>query len=83
MENNLKRTITSLNKTKHYIFHFNRIFTVDGVRYHMSTRDFPALSVYFTMIEKNGGWYFSDITKLPTWIIELKRKLEQAIWENV
>ena len=41
-------------------FHFNRIFTVSGVRYHVSVKSISNKSHHFMMQEKNGSWMFSD-----------------------
>jgi hypothetical protein len=64
-------------------FHFNRIYAVDGIHYHISVRSIFNITNYIMMQKKNEGWYFSDITVLPQWIIELERKLEAAIEESL
>ena len=59
-------------------FYFNRIYTVDGTKYHVSVVN-GALSHYFIMQDGGERWDFSDITILPQWLIELRTKLETAI----
>jgi len=61
-------------------FYFNRIYTVNGIKYHVSARS-GRLSHYFMMEDGNEQWHFTDITVLPQWIISLERKLEEAINE--
>jgi hypothetical protein len=63
-------------------FHFNRIYAVSGVRYHVSVTE-GKLSHYFMMQEGNEQWVFSDITVLPEWIIALERQLETAINDHL
>ena len=64
-------------------FHFNRIYTVDGIRYHLSVKTALRVSHYFMMQEKEGGWYFSNSKILPIWLIEMERMLEKAILERI
>jgi hypothetical protein len=59
-------------------FYFNRIYTVNGAKYHVSARDSTAAH-YFMMAGGNEQWHFSDSTELPEWIIELEKELEKAI----
>ena len=66
-----------------YVFHFNRIYTVNGIRYHISVRTQGYIFHFFMMEEINGGWYFTDIALLPQWLIEMERKFETAIQENI
>ena len=82
MQNNFQKAIASLDK-RTYVFHFNRIYTVNGIRYHVSAKTQGQISHYFMMEEKNGGWYFTDIALLPQWLVEMERKFEAAIQENI
>jgi hypothetical protein len=82
MQTNFKKAISSAdNKT--YIFHFNRIYTVNGVAYHISVRSAANLSHNFMMQEKNGGWCLGDLSGLPQWLIEMEKKFEAAIIESL
>ena len=82
MQANFQKALTSLDK-KTYVFHFNRIYTVNGVCYHISVRTQGHISHYFMMEEDNGGWYFSDMALLPQWLIEMERQLEAAIIKDI
>ena len=82
MKANFQKALTSLDKMT-YVFHFNRIYAVNGIRYHISVKTQGHISYYFMMEEDNGGWYFSDMALLPQWIIEMERKFEAAIIENI
>jgi hypothetical protein len=59
-------------------FYFNRIYTVNGVKYHVSVRD-NKTSYYFMMEGSDEQWNFLDDTPLPHWIIELEKELKNAI----
>lgn len=63
-------------------FYFNRIYTVNGTKYHVTVRDGKSTH-YFMMGDGNGQWHFSDITFLPDWVMVLERKLEEAIIEHL
>ena len=82
MQNNFQKAIISLEK-KNYVFHFNRIYTVDEIRYHVSVRTQGNISYYFMMEEDNGGWYFSDIALLPEWLIDMEKAVENVIKEHI
>jgi hypothetical protein len=74
-----KRVITTIGLRT---FYFNRIYTVNGAKYHVSVQD--GASYYFMMIERNGSWLI-DGTKerLPYWIMEAEKELENAIHEHL
>jgi len=63
-------------------FYFNRIYTVNGVKYHVSVRN-GRFTHYFMMEDGNEQWHFTDITALPDWIIILERKLENVIHQHL
>jgi hypothetical protein len=63
-------------------FYFNRIYTVNGPKYHVSVRD-GKLSHYFMMGDGNNEWHFSDPTVLPQWIRVLQKNLEEAINQHL
>ncbi|MGZ5190866.1 MAG: hypothetical protein ACXWCZ_07570 [Flavisolibacter sp.] len=64
-------------------FHFNRIFTVSGLRYHVSVKSISNKSHYFMMQEKNGNWMFSDDSAIPQWILQVENELQKAIKEHL
>ena len=82
MQTNFQKALTSLDK-KTYVFHFNRIYAVDGICYHISVRTQENFSHYFMMEGSNGGWYISNKSLLPKWLIEMERKFEAAIIEDI
>ena len=82
MQNNFQKAITSLEK-KNYVFHFNRIYTVDGIRYHVSVRTQGNISYYFMMEEDTGGWNFSDMALLPEWLIDMEQQFENVVKEHI
>jgi hypothetical protein len=82
MPNNFKKSIVTEGQDA-LKFHFNHIYTVDGIRYHVSVNTSLNISHYFIMQEKEGGWYFSNSKVLPIWLIEMERMLEKAILENL
>lgn len=63
-------------------FHFNRIFTVNGTKYHLSVTE-HATSYYFLMEERNGSWLIAETIELPLWIRQADKELEKAIWEHL
>jgi hypothetical protein len=79
---NFKKAITSLDNQNH-IFHFNRIYSVDGLMYHVSVKNLNNYSHNFLMVQKDGHWFFKDIKVTPQWIIELEPQLEAAIQGNL
>jgi hypothetical protein len=62
-------------------FYFNRIFTVNGTKYHVSVRG-GGITYYFMMEEEDGKWKVSTIPMPSNWIIDLETELEKAILEH-
>ena len=75
-----KRILSGANAPE---FHFNRIFTVSGPRYHVSVKSILNTHHYFMMMEKNGNWSFSDESCVPQWILQLENELQKAITEHL
>ena len=63
-------------------FLFNRIYTADDIRYHVSVMDRNG-NYYFTMEQSNGAWRIVNAPKVPDWIMGVEKKLENAIIENM
>ena len=64
-------------------FHFHRIYTIAGVRYHVSCVD-KSYNVYmFSMVELLGQWQFTLNSQFPKWIESLESAFQSAIAENV
>ena len=82
MQASFTKSVTSLEK-KTYVFHFNRIYTVSGLRYHISFRTHGHISHYVMMEEDTNGWYFSDIALLPHWLLDMEKILGNVIQKNI
>ena len=63
-------------------FYFNRIYTAEGVRYHISCMDTRRKTYAFNMVEMLGHWIVSHNSKCPNWIKNIEKELEQAIRES-
>jgi len=63
-------------------FYFNRIYTVEGIRYHVSCFDKSSKVYMFNMAEIAGQWLLSHQSKVPQWIKKLGAELETAILES-
>ena len=61
-------------------FYFNRIYTVEGVRYYVSVID-PNTKrvVMFQMHEKEGKWSILHFLDYPFWIVQLEAQLSEII----
>jgi len=64
-------------------FYFNRIYTAEGIRYHVSCMDIRRKTHAFSMVEMLGQWIVAHNCKCPTWIKNLEKDLEQAILESI
>jgi hypothetical protein len=63
-------------------FYFNRIYTIDGTKYHISVRGSAHNAThYFMMSERNGGWFISQDT--ADWVMDVERELEAAINDHL
>lgn len=65
-----------------YSFYFNRIFTVEGIRYHVSVVDKNRKAHSFNMKEQEGKWVIVNQRKHVGWIVKLEPKLSEIIIEN-
>ena len=65
-----------------FTFYFNGIFTVEGIRYHISTidRDRKVIMFYMELIENN--WKIVNPGNYPSWVLELQTKFSDAIKAN-
>ena len=66
----------------YYGFYFNRIYTVEGVRYHISVVDKERKAHSFNMMEKKGVWVLVKPETCPEWIAKLEPTLSGIIHEN-
>ena len=76
---------TKLLHTKegNVIFYFNRIYTVEGTRYHVSVMDTTRHSFAFNMQENRGTWKMVNTGSCPEWIIKLEPEISNAIIEHI
>jgi hypothetical protein len=63
-------------------FFFNKIYTVAGVRYHVSVQDKDRQSYFFIMENRNGAWKIINAPQVPQWILDAEKQLEQCIVEH-
>lgn len=63
-------------------FSFMRIFTVDGVKFFVTTHDKGGRPVLFQMEVKKGEWKIINAPKVPEWIIRKENELSNSIIEN-
>ena len=63
-------------------FHFTKIYTINGVRFHVSVRD-AELPYAFNMELKNLEWKIINAPEVPSWIINAEKQLEEIILENM
>ena len=74
------RLIDTLNG---YIkFYFNRIHSVEGIRYHISCMDRRRKVYTFHMVEMLGQWIITPNSKSPIWIKSLEQEFEKAIRDS-
>jgi hypothetical protein len=64
-------------------FFFNRMYTVNGISYHVSVVDRYRQSHFFNMEQKSNLWRIVDAPKVPDWIMNIEKKLEEAIFESL
>jgi hypothetical protein len=60
-------------------FSFNRVYTVEGTKYFVSTRNKTFISRFFQMENKSGVWAFRDVSEVPEWVMPLESKLADII----
>jgi hypothetical protein len=64
-------------------FYFNRIFTAQGVRYHVSVLPKQGKMISFRMQKENNRWYIDNPKDCPEWIVNLEPVFSDAIIENM
>ena len=67
----------------HINFYFNRMYTVEGVRYHVSCIDDKRKTHAFQLQELLGQWVFAHPGKCVLWIKKLEKEFEKAILESL
>jgi hypothetical protein len=64
-------------------FYFNRIYTADGPRYHVSVIDRHRKSHIFHMVELRDEYYLLNKKSCPHWIATMESKFEEAILQHL
>jgi len=63
-------------------FHFTKIYTTQGVRFHVSVRDADR-PYAFNMELKNREWKIINAPEVPCWIINAENQLQEIIFMNL
>lgn len=63
------------------VFIFNRIYTVEGLRYYISVNDYNYNSYFFRMKAIGGKWIIGD-KNVPEWILSIQKELSDSIIEH-
>jgi hypothetical protein len=66
-----------------YSFYFNRIYTVAGIRYHISVVDNEKKVISFLMEKKESTWHFVNPSNCPEWILSFEEQLSSIINEEI
>ena len=64
-------------------FFFTKIYTIQGVRFHVSVIDMEDQAWAFNMVLKNLEWKIINAPEVPLWIISAEKQLEEIILENM
>ena len=65
-----------------FTFYFNRIYTVDGIRYHVSFNDKNRKVIIFHMQLQSGVWKFANSENFPEWLQKLETQISDIIQQN-
>jgi hypothetical protein len=79
MEDHFTSTIRT--KEGNLNFYFNKIFTAQGVRYHVSVIPRDNKMITFRMMKENNRWYIDNPKGCPEWIISLEPVINDVIVE--
>jgi len=64
------------------VFYFNSVDTTTGIRYYISVVDEDGHTHVFTMEQDGSSWKITNAARLPDWIMNIQKKLEDAIIEH-
>jgi hypothetical protein len=67
----------------YFNFYFNRIYTIDGVLFHVSVIDNLKKLHMFNMTEFNGKWIIANPANCIQWIVVLENELSDAIIQHL
>ena len=60
-------------------FFFNRIYTVNGTRYHVSVKDGKRVTYTFYLETKNDTWQVVKVPTPPDWILAVESDLARVV----
>ena len=63
----------------YFTFYFNKVYSVDGVRYHVSFNDKDRKVVVFQMYLIDSLWSITNPVNCPEWLINLQQFLSEII----
>jgi hypothetical protein len=61
-------------------FHFHRIFTVNGLRYHVTVVREGEL-FHFSVTENGKGWKIIGAPQPPQWILDIENRIEEVLMQ--
>ena len=64
-------------------FSFTRLISVNEIMFYVTVFDKNLKSCLFTMKQIKGEWKIIDAPKVPQWIHDVEKELENAIKENL
>ncbi|MGZ5190106.1 MAG: hypothetical protein ACXWCZ_03745 [Flavisolibacter sp.] len=66
----------------HLTFYFNRIYTAEGTRYHMSV-NCQGKMISFNMQLNGANWELVKTENCPPWLSEMQMPLSETIFKYV
>ena len=64
-------------------FFFTKIYTIQGVRFHVSVIDMEDHAYAFNMVLKDLEWKIINAPQVPSWIMDMERELHEIILDNM
>jgi len=64
-------------------FYFTKIYTIQGVRFHVSVTDMEDQAWGFNMVLKNLEWKIINAPLVPCWIMDMEKQLQEIILCNM
>ena len=64
-------------------FFFTKIYTIKGVRFHVSVIDMDNLNYNFNIELRSLEWKIINAPELPDWIINIEEQLQEIILEKM
>ena len=64
-------------------FHFAKIYTIQGVRFHVSVVDKEGQAWAFNMVLKELEWIIINGPQVPCWVMDKEEQLQEIIIDNM